>query len=200
MSHPVAREGRGLTEEAFGKLLASFDADRERAGEKYEQVRRGLIYFFERRGCVFPEDHADEAINRVARKLAGGEQIRDLYTYVYGVARMVLLEVFKRREKERAALVNLPAPAHEALRDAEEDAEAGARVGCLRRCLDNLPVESRAFITQYYRGEKRAKIENRQRQAEQLRIPLNALRLRARRLREKLQSCVAHCLNKQAVD
>lgn len=195
--HPAARgEGWDLTEEALGKLLASFDADRERAGEKYEQVRRGLVYFFECRGSTFPEDHADETINRVARKLAVGEQIRDPYTYVYGVARLILLEIFKRRERERAALDNLPAPVEEAPGDTEEDEAARESARCLRRCLDRLPAESRAFITQYYRGEKRAKIENRQRLAEQLRIPLNALRLRARRVREKLEVCVAQCLNK----
>ncbi len=200
MSRSVAPEGGwGLTEDALGKLLAALDGDRERAGEKYEQLRRGLVYFFECRGCTFPEDHADETINRVARKLAGGEEIRDPFSYVYGVARLLLLEVFKRRDRERAAFAHLPAPVV-AAHDGEEDEEAEAQLRCLRRCLDSLPAESRVFIMSYYQGEKRAKIASRQRLAEALKIPPNALRLRARRVREKLETCVAHCLKKQEGD
>ncbi len=48
-----------LTSETFAALLFSLDADRERAGEKYEDLRRTLIRFFEWRGAPFPEEHAD---------------------------------------------------------------------------------------------------------------------------------------------
>src|ERR671938_30866 len=61
-----------LTAEAFTKLLARLDPDRERAGEKYEELRRTLVKFFEWRGAPFPEDQADETFNRVARKLDEG--------------------------------------------------------------------------------------------------------------------------------
>ena len=40
-------------------LLACLADDRETAGEKYLEIRRNLIRFFEWRGCPFPEDHAD---------------------------------------------------------------------------------------------------------------------------------------------
>jgi hypothetical protein len=38
----------------------------------------------------------DETFNRVTRKLEDGETIRDLPTYCYGVARMVLLQSLER--------------------------------------------------------------------------------------------------------
>ena len=38
----------------------------------------------------------DEAFNRVTRKLEDGETIRDLPTYCYGVARMVVLQSRER--------------------------------------------------------------------------------------------------------
>ena len=57
-----------LTKEAFERLLDSLDANRERAGEKYENVRRKLIEFFEARGSNSPADRADQTINRVARR------------------------------------------------------------------------------------------------------------------------------------
>ena len=59
-----------LTQESFAALLLFLDADRERAGEKYEELRRTLIRFFEWRGAPFPEEHADETLNRVARQAA----------------------------------------------------------------------------------------------------------------------------------
>ena len=66
----------GLTTDTFTRLLNSLDEDRERAGEKYEELRRTLIRFFEWRGAPFPEEHADEALNRVARRLGEGVEIK----------------------------------------------------------------------------------------------------------------------------
>jgi DNA-directed RNA polymerase specialized sigma24 family protein len=189
------RKSPSLTPEAFNRLLASLDPDRERAGEKYEEIRRGLICLFEWRGAPSPDDHADETLNRVARKLARGDQVTDPFTYVYGVARLVILEVYKSREKERAVLAQLPSPGQVQLDP--EDTDANPRFECLESCLDELPHETRDFLTDYYQGEKRAKIENRQRLADRLRIPLNALRLRARRVREKLEMCVEGCVNRK---
>ena len=78
-----------LTQEAFDQLLAALDADRERAGHQYEIVRRKLLKFFEFHGSDAPEEHADETINRVARKLAEGERVENFNGYCLGVARRV---------------------------------------------------------------------------------------------------------------
>jgi hypothetical protein len=58
-----------LTGEAFKRFLACLDADTEQAGEKYEAIRQKLVKFFDWRGAHFPEECADETINRVVRKL-----------------------------------------------------------------------------------------------------------------------------------
>jgi DNA-directed RNA polymerase specialized sigma24 family protein len=186
---------RSLTAEAFDKLLASLDSDRERAGEKYEEIRRGLVCLFEWRGAPFPDEHADETINRVARKLDEGNELNDPIPYMYGVARLVLLEVYKSRERERAALAQLTASVR--VPSDTEETSSNLRLDCLERCLDELPGESRDFLKEYYQGEKRVKIENRQKLAGRLRIPLNALRLRARRAREKLEVCVHTCVSRR---
>jgi hypothetical protein len=52
------------------------------------------------------------------------------------------------------------------------------------------------LITDYYKDEKRQKINNRLSLAERLGIPLNALRSRAQRVREKLEQCVMQCCAK----
>ena len=43
---------RGMTPEEFEALLAQLDPDRERAGERYETIRRKLVRLFEWRGCA----------------------------------------------------------------------------------------------------------------------------------------------------
>jgi DNA-directed RNA polymerase specialized sigma24 family protein len=179
-----------LSQAAFDRFLASLDPDREVAGERYETLRRNLIQLFIWRGCGEPEDHADETINRVIRKLDEGEEIRDLVSYAHGVARHLLLEIFKAREREQAALEQLPPP----VVSAPQAAEGEHGVACLRRCLNRLPQESRQLIIQYYQGDKSAKIQQRQQLAASLRITLNALRYRAFDLRQKLEGCIHRCL------
>jgi len=179
-----------LTPEAFEKLLDGLDADRERAGEKYQTLRLKLIKFFAWEGCAAPEDCADEAFNRLAKRLAEGEQIQDINRYVYGIARLLVLEDLKRRQRERIALEKLPATSHTA---PDEAADQQTTI-CLRHCLQRLPPENHQLILRYYQGESRTRIENRQRLARDMNIPLAALRKRALRLREKLESCIAKCL------
>src|SRR5262249_26691970 len=131
-------------------------------------------------------------INRVARKIESGEIVRaqDPYSYFYGVARLVFMEVVRAREKERTAFDQAPllSPLSAEVDPLERHRE------CLEACLQKLPAESRALILQYHQGEKGVKITNRQRLAEQLQIPLNALRIRAHRIREQLETCVHHHL------
>ncbi|HKY43403.1 MAG TPA: CHAT domain-containing protein [Pyrinomonadaceae bacterium] len=80
-----------LTQEAFDKLLVALGGgDREGGSERYLEIRSNLTRFFEWRGCSFPEDHADETINRIAKKVAEGEEILNPSAYAMGVARLLL--------------------------------------------------------------------------------------------------------------
>jgi len=178
-----------LTQDAFDRLLVAFGGDRETAGQKYLEIRNNLTRFFEWRGCSFPEDHADETINRMAKRVAGGEEILNHSGYAIGVARLLLLEINKGRQREQSALAEISAaPEVYATEDSDE-----TRLTCLRSCLQTLSPDNRELILQYYQGEKGEKIENRKKLLERLGIPVNTLRMRALRLREKLQSCVEEC-------
>ena len=179
-----------LTPEAFDRLLASLGTDPDSAGEKYLEIRRNLVRFFRWRGCPFPEDHADETINRVAKRIAGGEKVRDAASYSLGVARLLLLEIIKGRALEQAALKEIPSASENSVDSPDSD----RRIECLRECLSELSTDNREFIVQYYQGEKGAKIQNRKRLVERFGISVNTLRMRALRLREKLQACVEACL------
>ena len=185
-----------LTREAFGRLLLSLDADRERAGEKYEDVRRTLIRFFEWRGAPFPEEHADEVLNRVSRRLTEGVEIRNVGAYCYEVARLIFLETTKGADARREPLYSLKSePA--APDAAGAAAEKEQRLACLEECLRALPAESAELILEYYRYEGRGQIERRKSLAKGLGLRRDALANRAQRLRDKLEHCVLACLRKR---
>ena len=178
-----------LTEESFAKFLAQLDLNRERAGEKYEALRLTLVKFFDWRGAHFPEDCADETFNRVARKIDSGEAIRDVSTYCHGVARMIFLETLKHPDTKKVSLDEVAE-----FKAADPGiGEPGVQRQCFEHCLNDLPAESRKLILEYYKDEKRGKIDNRASLAERLSIPLNALRSRAQRVRARLESCVGRC-------
>ncbi len=188
----------GLTAETFKKLLQSLDADREQAGERYEELRRMLTRFFEWRGAPFPDEHTDETFNRVARKLDEGIEIRNFGGYCYEVARLICLEAFKGRDVQRVPLDCIEI---EAVADRTNEAlEREMRLSCLEACLLELHPESRELIAEYYRDEKRARIDCRKALADRLGLQREALANRAQRLRDKLERCVIHCVRKKTGD
>ena len=187
-----------LTSETFATLLHSLDKDRERAGEKYEDLRRTLIRFFEWRGAPFPEEHADEVFNRVARKLGEGVEIRSFGGYCYEVARLIFLETTKSVERKKESLDAVKVEPAADDDNGDEAAEKEARMSCLEACLRALPAESAALILEYYRYEERRQIERRKALAEQFGLRRDALANRAQRLRDKLEHCVSVCLRKKS--
>ncbi len=190
MDNPsVSRSELTLTEESFAKFLAHLDLDRDRAGEKYEALRLSLVKIFDWRGAHYPEECADETFNRVISKIDSGEVIRDITNYCHAVARMILLEALRHPDHKKVSLdvlgdIGAPSPVPE---------ETSRQRDCFEQCLGDLPVASRQLILEYYKDERRDKIDNRLSLAERLQIPLNALRSRAQRVRGRLEKCVNGC-------
>jgi DNA-directed RNA polymerase specialized sigma24 family protein len=184
---------RSVSREAFDRMLAWLDSDRELAGQKYEEIRSSLIKIFICRGCTDPEGLADETINRVIRKVpeiapgyAGNPAL-----YFSSVARYILLEYKSRTTQLRLLTPDLPRQIEEIDEEIEQEYE------CLDRCLAQLTPANRELILDYYRGENQGMTENRKRLAERMGITLNALRVRADRIRGNLEKCVASCLKRQ---
>jgi DNA-directed RNA polymerase specialized sigma24 family protein len=193
----MALPGWQLSPQAFERFLAALDPNRDAAAERYEDLRSKLARFFEWRGTHFPEDRADEAINRVIRKIDEGEEVRDVRAYCYAVARLVLLEALKQQAKEQEAFHEFHRPAVSQVErpvPLAESSDIDDRLRCLRRCMGELPAENRDLISAYYREEGARRIDGRKRLAERLGIGINALRIRAFRLSDKLQSCVTGCV------
>jgi DNA-directed RNA polymerase specialized sigma24 family protein len=72
------------------------------------------------------------------------------------------------------------------------------RLDCLHRCISRLEDQERMLITAYYKEEQRSKIDSRKMLAESLGISLNALAIRACRIRDKLEECIQKCLSGDA--
>src|SRR5262249_30358925 len=135
-------------------------------------------------------------MNRCARKIGDGEEIRDVPTYCIGIARMLLREMSRETARQVRPLEEAPEP--RTMPPAPEGEEE-RRVDCLRRCLEHLPRQNRDLILHYYQGEKGEKIKNRKRLMDLFGIPHNTLRMRALRVRERLQLCSENCLQRQGV-
>ena len=186
---PAKDAGRGLTAGAFASLLTRLGPDAERAGFAYEHLRRALVSFFAWRGAATPEDCADETLDRLATRLNDGVAVEDMPRFARGIARMVLLEHWRRPDARGVPLEELASGP--AMEEAPDDA---ALPQCLDRCLDELAPDSRDLILEYYGGEGRSRIDRRKRMAQALGVSENALRSRAQRLRDQLERCITRCM------
>jgi DNA-directed RNA polymerase specialized sigma24 family protein len=181
--------------EPFEALLEWLDPVREKAGQRYEVIRAGLIRMFVSNGLSDAEHYADVAIDRVIKRLP---EIRATYVgdptkYFHGVGRNVIRE--GKRQKEIATDLlpkKLPPPQQS---DTSE---------CLSKCLELLTPDKRAFILDYHLFKGQEKVKHHREMADELSISEGALRTRAHHLRVNLEKCVLQCVgehvrNKSAV-
>ena len=175
---------RDLQQTDFDRLLMWLDPNPDQAGELYEKIRWRLIGILASRGCRTPEELADETIDRVARRVCDIEATYtgDKSIYFLGVMNNVHHEYLKRPRLSEPA----PPP--------EDSVVKEQTYLCLDKCVAKLTPHAREIIEQYYAADKRAKITLRKRIAAALGISNSNLRLRALRIRAKLQTCIEHCL------
>jgi DNA-directed RNA polymerase specialized sigma24 family protein len=190
----ATRQKWSLTQAAFDGLLACLDSNRDIAADRYLRMRRDLVRLFEWRGCYTPDDYADETINRCARKIEQGEEIRDLAMYSIGVARMLLREMCRDRSRQARSLDEIPELC--AWPEIRSDLEHG--VEALRLSLEQLSHDDRFLILNYYKGDKSDKIKTRKMLSELFGIGTSTLRMRAMRIREKLRLCTQNDVETQA--
>ena len=196
-SRETLREEEGLTQLAFSRLLEWLDDGVDSQGETYLEMRRRLVMYFDRRNRLSADELADETLNRIGRTLEKTTiTIRPPARYCYVVAKFVLLEDF-RRERQHVALDESRSEASAiGARVARVDdgmALTERRLECLDRCLDELKPEQRELVVDYYRDTRRQKIERRREIAKRLGISMNALGIRACRIRSQLETCVEAC-------
>ena len=176
---------RTLTSEALENLLALLDADRDRAGALYEALRRRVQGLFRWWGSENPLELADRTLDRAAMKVLEGAPVsaEALPAYVRGVARFVFHESLRERQHEEEMLRDVPVSSADSAREHD--------LGALDVCLATLGSPDRGLILGYYAARGSSMIEARRRLASELRLSPTALRIRAHRLRQRLEECLA---------
>jgi DNA-directed RNA polymerase specialized sigma24 family protein len=186
-----------LTRPALRGLLDWLDDGSDSRGEKYLEVRRRLRAYFDRKHCVCSDELVDETLNRVARKLEEKGAITEVSAlhYCYIVAKFVFLEDMRRAKPVQTDATELLSSRSKSFRhtdawETEADELSEKMLSCLEKCLSELAADDRELILEYYRGERRAKIERRSELAARLGLSINAVSIRACRIRNKLEACV----------
>jgi len=176
-----------LTQETFERLLRWLNEDRDKAGQRYEEIRFQLIKIFISRGCLISEELADETINRVARRIQDIAQTYkgDPAPYFYGVAKLIYLEYVRRK------------PTPQPLASSTVSEEDERRYECLEQCIERLTAKNRELIMAYYKEDKQGKIDYRREMAERMGMEPNALWVRAHRIRERLRACAMECFRRK---
>lgn len=179
----------GIDPEQFEALLNWLDADRERAGMKYNVIHSGLIRIFVSKGLNNAEDLADDVVSRVIARLPDiranykGEPAR----YFHGVARNIIMETYRRKELaiEVTAVTEFVDPI------------IGIERECLDSCLQVLTPERRDLILDYYLYEGHDKVKHHKSMAKELGLTEGALRGRVHQIRSSLEKCVKQCIDRK---
>jgi DNA-directed RNA polymerase specialized sigma24 family protein len=197
LSNRSSAAAAALGPDQFRGLLLRLDPDRNRAGEKYEELRRKLIKYFEWNSCFPAETLADETLDRVARKLAN-EEIHDLPAFAWGIAKNVRHEEQKRSSRI-IHISDLPGGDDSLPQNSSLENLVHEKIGqeqyfkCFRCCLQRLPERDRQLFLKYH-SPAEGTFENRRRLADEAGLTIAALRVRINRMRDKLESCVHKCV------
>jgi hypothetical protein len=108
------------------------------------------------------------------------------------------MEYLRGEQKGRALSDDIRRQTHdinlaEATLDNEKEMQERL-LSCLEHCTGKLDSLNRNLILRYYMGKERVKIEVRRALAASLGISMNALSIRACRIRDKIEWCVRQCL------
>ena len=180
------------TPQSFEKLLAAFDSDDQEAGKKYEHVRVKLLRYFEQKGIADGDRYVDITLDRVMRRIDEGERVLNIMAFIYAVASYVRMEAWSEQKQLREREVEIQQDSEQ--KPWEDRGRENPRQVCLDKCLSTLPIETRILILDYYSAERSAKIKLRRQMAQSLGVEMNALRIRAHRIRINLETCVQKCV------
>jgi DNA-directed RNA polymerase specialized sigma24 family protein len=173
--------------ENFELLLSWLAPDRDRAGEKYEQIRRNLLDYFRRRDVSDPLTLTDEVILRVTRKVdqVATGFVGDPSAYFLAVARKVLAEWWRRPvETDLPAQISVVSDS-----DARERKEL--LLQSLEHCWAQLSTYEHEILFRYCVETPPLKLaQSRELLAKEINLSLNALRVMAHRLKRKVKHCI----------
>ena len=184
-----------MHKETLKELLNLLHPNEAQAAVEYQSLHQRLTRFFEWNTAQDPRALADETLDRLAKRASESaitEGVRNVSSFALGVARHLLQEEARRQMKmveisrhwRAMELARTEEPASEILDDA------------LQHCLKKMSPERRRLIETYYNYKDGEKIKMHQQLAEAEGLSLNALRNRALRTRQELETCIRRQLGK----
>lgn len=170
----------------FDALLRALDADTEAAGVAYRQLHQRLIHFFRLNNASDPEAMADEALDRLARRIGElqAEDIGSPQAFALGIGRHLLQEDRRRHRRESEAASEWAALA------LANDGHHEELLQALDHCMAVMREDQQQLLRSYYQWTGRQKIEHHRQLAERLGLTLNAMRNRLMRARAELDKCI----------
>ena len=180
------KKERDPTPEEFDKLLLWFHSDRNTAGEDLNKINIRLVQIFTARHCIDADELATEVINRVAVRI---DTLVGKYPSAAHCCIAFVGNVYLEWLRDQKIKRNPPEPP---TRREQDELEREDR--CLTKCLETLGERDRYIFVRYFEGEGRARIEARDKLAEELQLTANALRIKAHRLRKRMRLCMEECL------
>lgn len=173
--------------ENFELLLSWLAPDRDRAGEKYEQIRRNLLDYFRRRDVSDPLTLTDEVILRVTRKVdqVAKDFVGDPSAYFLAVARRVLSEWWRRPvETDLSEDISV-------IPDSDARERKELMLQSMEQCWARLSTSEQDILWRYCVETPPLKLaQSRELLARDINMSLNALRVMAHRLKRRVKSCI----------
>lgn len=180
------RETKGLTQEAFDLLLSKLHPDPDVAGEKYILLYLRLVGFFQVRRCSAAEELADETLNRVAQKIAEGQDPQNLMAFCYGFARWVWVEHRKKYANRQVDLDEAPPTVFRG----DEEIDLKEKKAVFEKCLQKLPPAEAQMLIEYWYHDELSHSDARREMALRLGLSPTALRIKIHRIKAKIEDCL----------
>jgi DNA-directed RNA polymerase specialized sigma24 family protein len=176
----------GISQEQFAGLLLKLGKEPLESGARYEALRTRLIFYFRRKCLDFPEDLADEVLDRLARRLAEGTEIDSLTAFALGIARFVAQEQaskpFQIQVLEDTFFNNIPA---DSPTESMEERFSG-----MEHCLNRMTAADVELLEKYYLGDGESLIRARKSISETLKISPESVRQRIFSIRRRMRQCM----------
>lgn len=174
-----------LQKDTFQALLRSLDADQGKAAAEYQRLHQRLIRFFSLKPVADPYSLADEALDRLARRVsASPNEIISPARFLLGIAHHLLQEEDRRERRESAVEYEWSSQV------ASSSAADQKSLEMVEHCLSKMEKGTRDLLLSYYRSTGKEKIEHHRQLAADFGITVNALRNRLMRARRELSTCV----------
>jgi len=174
-----------LNANSLNSLLLLLHANPHEAAAAYRKLHTRLSRYFNIHNTDDPIALADEAMDRLARRVEAGDiAIESPMAFALGIAGHLLQEEARdrlRREKAANAWSEMMNGS---------DQWKQERLDQLDDCLSMLPVDRRQMLESYYEWQSGSKSQHHREFAERLGMTLNTLRNRVFRIRNQVEACL----------